>query len=111
MPKIFKYIGYLIIFVITFVIFLYWLFPYSVLKDRVASAIEEPFKGSVQVSIGEIEPYYFTGVSISNLEISSRVGDRLDKLIELQKIRGRASLFSLLFGNPDISFLIKAGKT
>ncbi|MFH1875122.1 MAG: type II secretion system protein GspN [Pseudomonadota bacterium] len=110
MPKLFKYIGYLIIFVVTFIIFLYWLFPYNVLKERVAAAIEEPFGGAVEVSIGEIEPYYFTGVDISNLAIASRTEQELLQMIKLDRVRGRAKLFSLLFGKPDFSFYIKAGK-
>ncbi len=109
MPKLFKYIGYLIIFLITFVIFLYWMFPYEVLKERVAAAIEGPLGGTVEVSIGEIEPYYFTGVDVSDLEISARTEDELLQMIKLDRVLGRAQLFSLIFGKPDISFYVRAG--
>lgn len=110
MPKILKYIGYLIVFVFFFFIFLYWMFPYNILKDRVAAAIEEPLGRKVEVSIGDIEPYYFTGVSISKLKLISHKDGRNIPILELDKVRARASLFSLLFGNPNITFYIRAKK-
>lgn len=110
MPRILKYIIYLIVFALSFLLFLYWMFPYDILKDRVASAIEEPFGRTVEVSIGDVEPYYFTGVEISNLTLTGRVNGESRPVALFQKVRARASLFSLLFGNPRISFLIRAGK-
>ncbi len=110
MPKILKYIIYLFVFAFSFVLFLYWMFPYDILKDRVASAIEAPLGGSVEVSIGGIEPYYFTGVEISNLKLVSRVNGEARPVADFGKVRARASLFSLLFGSPNISFLVRSGK-
>jgi type II secretion system protein N len=110
MPRIFKIIIYTIVFFIFFFLFLYWMFPYDILKDRVAAAIEEPLGRAVEVSIGEIEPYYFTGISISKLSLSSPANGGSRPIIELQKVRGRISLFSLLFGNPRITFMIRSGK-
>lgn len=110
MPRILKFILYTVVFVFFFFLFLYWMFPYNILKDRVAAAIEEPFGRAVEVSIGDVEPYYFTGVSISKLSLTSISNGESLPIIELQKVRGRISLFSLLFGNPRITFLIRSGK-
>lgn len=110
MPRILKLILYTAVFVVFFFLFLYWMFPYNILKDRVAAAIEEPFGRSIEVSIGDIEPYYFTGVSISKLSLTSIADGESRPVIELQKVRGRISLFSMLFGNPRITFLIRSGK-
>lgn len=110
MPKIFKYIAYTAIFVISFLLFLYWMFPYEILKDRVASAIEDPLARQVEVSIGAIEPYYFTGLDISDMKLIGRLNGETRPIAEFQRVKARASLFSLIFGNPSVSFLIKAGK-
>lgn len=110
MPKVLKYVVYPIVFIASFLVFLYWVFPYDILKDRVAAAIEGPLGGAVEVSINEIEPYYFTGVSISGLNLSTREGSDLLKVIELNKVRVRASLFSLLFGTPHVSFFVRSGE-
>jgi type II secretion system protein N len=110
MPRILKFIAYLVLFVVSFLIFLYWMFPYDILKDRVASAIEEPLGRAVEVSIGELRPYYFTGVSISNLSLTSRTAGESTPLAEFEKVRVRATLFSLLLGNPRVSFFIQSGK-
>jgi len=110
MPKLLKYIIYLVLFAVSFLLFLYWMFPYDTLKDRVASAIEDPFGRQIEVSIGDIEPYYFTGLEITNMKLTSRVDGEAKPLAEFKKVRGRASLFSLLFGNPSINFLVDTGK-
>jgi len=86
------------------------MFPYYILKARVVAAIEEPCNGKGQVSIGAIEPYYFTGMSISNLELSSRDNNIDRKIAAFNQVRGRASLFSIIFGRPNVTFYIKAGK-
>jgi type II secretion system protein N len=110
MPRIIKIIAYLAVFAVSFVLFLYWMFPYDMLKDRVAAAIEEPFGREIEVSIGDIEPYYFTGLAITDLKLSSRTEGEPRPLAEFSKVRVRASFFSLLFGSPRLSFLMKAGK-
>jgi len=110
MPRILKFIAYLVLFVFSFILFLYWMFPYEMLKDRVASAIERPFGGTVEVSIGKMEPYYFTGFIITNLKLIDRSQEEPKPLVEIQRVRARASLFSLLLGNPSFTFLIRSQK-
>ncbi len=110
MPRIIKLIAYAVIFIFSFLLFLYWMFPYDILKDRVAAAIEGPFDRSVEVSMEKIEPYYFTGVEINGLKLTHRADGDPKPVAELDRVRARASFFSLLFGSPRISFFIKAGK-
>lgn len=110
MPRIVKLIAYTALFVLSFLLFLYWMFPYDMLKDRVAAAIEEPMGRQVEVSIGEIEPYYFTGLALTDVKLSGRSDGGTVPLANFSKVRVRASFFSLLFGNPRLSFLLKAGK-
>jgi len=110
MPKILKYIAYFILFLISFFVFLYWVFPYDRLKDRLLSGIERQMGGKVEVEAGELEPYWFTGVEIAKLKFSTRdeEGNALPAL-NIDKLRFRASLFSLIFGSPRVTYLIESG--
>lgn len=110
MSKFFKYIAYTILFVVSFVIFLYWVFPYDSLKDRLISGIERQLGGSLEVDADELDTYWFTGVEIDKLKFSSRdeAGNAREALV-LDKARFRASLFSLIFGSPRVSYYIRAG--
>lgn len=111
MQRLFKYILYLIVFVLSFVIFLYWSFPYDSLKDRLISGVERQLGGRIVVEAGELEPYWFTGVEIKNLELNvpDEEGNMLSAIV-LDKLRIRAALFSLLIGSPRISYLIRSGE-
>jgi len=85
-------------------------FPYNLLKGRVEAVIQEQLGRSIEVSIDKIEPYYFTGVSISKLSLSMFSNGGSRSIIELQKVRGRISFFSLIFGSPRVNFFAKSGK-
>lgn len=110
MSKFFKYIAYAILFVVSFVIFLYWVFPYDSLKVRLISGIERQLGGSVEVEADELDTYWFTGVEIEKLKFSLRddAGNARQVLV-LDEVRLRASLISLIFGSPRISYFIRAG--
>jgi type II secretion system protein N len=110
MPRILKYIAYLALFICSFVVFLYWMFPYDVLRERIAGAIEQQVGRQVNVSIGKLEPYWFTGVDIENLEIEGVGAGGARELISLKGARARAAIFSLLFGGPRVSFDLEVGK-
>jgi len=110
MSKFFKYIAYAILFVVSFVVFLYWVFPYDSLKVRLISGIERQFGGSIEVEVDELDTYWFTGVEVEKLKFSSRddAGNARQALI-LDEARFRASLLSLIFGSPRVSYFIRAG--
>ncbi len=110
MPRILKYIAYLLLFSFSFIVFLYWMFPYDVLRERISGAIEQQSGRQVSVSMGSLEPHWFTGVDIENLMIESLGGEETSELIALKRARARATIFSLLFGSPDISFDVEIGK-
>lgn len=111
MPRLLKYIAYLILFAVSFLVFLYWSFPYDRLQDRLISGIERQLGGKVEVSAGELEPYWFTGVEIKKLDFRTRdaEGNALPAM-NVDELRIRAALFSLIFGRPRIKYRIKAGK-
>lgn len=110
MPRLLRYIAYLILFAVSFVVFLYWLFPYEVLRDRIAGMIERQSGGALQVTIDELEPYWFTGVDISNLLLEAPGPEGTMTILKLRRAQARAGLFSLLFGSPDVAFDLEIGR-
>ncbi|MFH0800580.1 MAG: type II secretion system protein GspN [Pseudomonadota bacterium] len=109
--KFLKLVAYVGLFVFSFVLFLYWFFPYEVLKDRITGAIEQQLGGGVEVDMKDLKPYWFTGVDVSGLTIGAAGGGgKAAPLVECKRVRARASFFSLLFGRPSVSFDIKIGK-
>src|SRR3989338_193598 len=108
--RLLRSLGYLLVFVFSFVVFLYLMFPYDALKDRAIVAIEEQLGGNVQVSIETFEPYYLSGVEISKMNIDLTEQGQVSPLLRINEATGRAGLISLLMGRPNISFWLRSGK-
>ena len=110
MGRIFRYIAYLFLFMTCYVVFLYWVFPYDALKDRIFSAIEQQLGGGLSVSAKGFAPYWVTGADISGLSIEGSGPAGTVELLNLKRVRARASLLSLLVGGRRLSFHIETGK-
>jgi len=106
MSRFLKFMAYLALFVFSFLLFLYWSFPYEVLKDRLVGSLG----GEYDISIEELSPYWFTGIDISGLILRAPGGGKSAELLNVKRITGRASFFSLLLGNPSVSFDVDIGK-
>lgn len=64
------------------------------------------------VRVGDFSPSFFTGASIKNVKILKHKGlDQVSTVWEASKVKIRASLGSITFGNTDISFYIKNQKS
>lgn len=107
MPKLFKYIGYFVLFVFSYFIFLYWTFPYGILKERLVGAVEQQLGGDYDVRIGELSPSFFTGVVLKQVKVLKHEGSEVKTVWEAQKVKVRASLFSLIFGKTSVTFSVK----
>lgn len=108
--KFLKTIAYIALFGFSFVLFLYWLFPYASLKDRISGLIERELGQGLEVSIDNLKPYWFTGVEVGGMYVGASGSERAAALVDFKKVRARASLFSLIFGRPHVSFYIEIGK-
>jgi len=109
--RILKYIAYIALFVGCFIIFLYWMFPYESLKERLVSGIERQLGGQIEVSAGEFEPYWITGFEIKKLAFNTRDDNgKAMNAITLDKLRVRVALLSLIIGSPRVSYYMRAGK-
>lgn len=108
--KFLKTIAYIALFGLSFVLFLYWLFPYASLKDRITGLIEHELGQGLEVSIDDLKPYWFTGVEARGLYVGEIGSERAAALVDLKRVRARVSLFSLIFGRPNVSFYVEIGK-
>ncbi len=110
MSKLLRYISYLALFAVLYAIFLYWVFPYDALKDRILGEVERQLGGGVQVSAGSLEPHWFTGVDIEGLVIEGPGERGLVSLVKFKRVRARAAMVPLIFGSVRTKFRIEVGK-
>ncbi len=109
MPRALKFILYPLLFLFSFVVFLYWMFPYDAVKERVIGMIESGIGGDLEVNIDSLEPYWFSGVDLSGLTIAPPGGGKAKALIKVNRVRARAGIFSLIFKSPSVSFDVEMG--
>jgi type II secretion system protein N len=97
-------LGYGLLFVLSFVAFLYLSFPW----DRTARYAEAALakKLDMDVRIGSIAPSWFTGLELRDVTLRARKPDRQGNLrtIHADRIVARASLGTLLGGDLDVDF-------
>ncbi len=111
MPRVIKYFLYLLLFVVSFAVFLYRGLPYDIVKDRIVGGVEQEMGGKYEIEVDEFTPYWLTGIDIRGFSFKDTSGV---EMLKLKKVRVRASIFSLIFGNPEVSFdldLVKGGVT
>lgn len=108
MPRALRYIAYVVLFAFSFLVFLYWTFPYDVLKDRLINAIERQVGEGLEITIRDFDSYWFTGVEVEGLAIKDPSGKVA--VIDIDSAHARASFFSLLFGNPRVAFAVDLGE-
>ncbi|HPM41305.1 MAG TPA: type II secretion system protein GspN [bacterium] len=97
------------LFLVCFLVFLYWMFPYDVVKERVMGAIESGLGGGLEVGIKSFKPHWITGIDVSGLSIGPPGADKSQALILVNRLRARAGIFSLIVGSPSVSFDVEIG--
>lgn len=110
MPRFLKFILYPLVFAVSFAFFLYWTFPYGVLRDRATAAIEGRLGSGIEVEIKELKPYWFTGAEIQGLSIREAGGDAPAVLLTCRRLFVRAPILSLLAGRPRVVFDVEFSK-
>lgn len=111
MPKALKYAIYVSLFVFSFFIFLYWTFPYDLLKERLISAVEQQLGEEYDMRIESFLPSFFTGAVLKQVKIIKHGGDATQTVWEAQKVKIRSGLSAMLFGRTSISFSVKNQKS
>jgi type II secretion system protein N len=110
--KIILWIGYVVFFVVCFLLFAYWSFPWDRVKALIVQEVERPMgprgrePSGWEIEIVDLSPSWLTGVDLT--------GVRLTKLPEtpgeppvsvtFEEVHARVSLLSLLSGETDVGF-------
>lgn len=106
MPTVVKIILYPVFAVFCLVLFFIILFPFDSLKARFAGELERGLGGGYRISIGDLSPSLFTGVTLKNVEILS-MGNPEAKPIKVPRAKFHFALMSLLSGGAEFSFDLK----
>lgn len=110
MPRLLKYLLYSGAFLVSFCLFVYWMFPMEALKRRAILAAERFLGPDYQVQIEEMSLYRLSGASLKAIHIKKLQEGKPETVLTLSRMKARVGLFSLLFGEPKVSFAIWLGK-
>lgn len=109
------WVGYASFFFWAFVLFVYWTFPYDRVRDRIISEFERsqrvPPGGARQtLTIGKLEPSWFTGVVLKDIALTTYPADpsKPTSVLRADEVRARVSFGSLFSSAKDLSFSAKA---
>lgn len=106
-------IGYLAFFFFAFVVAVTWTFPYDKLKERLVTSFNAQQRASStqqELQIDELDSSWLTGIKAKGVHLFMPPLEPGKPNVELvlDEVRARVSLLSLLVGNKDITFTIKA---
>jgi type II secretion system protein N len=106
--KVLKYLGYAAFAFAVLVIAAYMAFPFDRLKTLIAEELAQG--GRYKVSIGSVGPAFLTGVTLEDVELVSPPEKPKEKpsRMRIDRATVRFGLFSLLGGEPEISFDVEA---
>lgn len=105
-----KILGYFGVGVFFFVFFLFWTFPYDVLKTRIINQIEDSMGGAYRVKVQSMSAGIIFGFTFKNLEVVKRDDGKDILLFKTPKFRINPSLMALLRKTTRLSFSVDAGK-
>lgn len=111
MKRLAQWAGYIGLGVVAYILFLYWTFPFDQLKGRVEGAIEGAMGANYDVRIQQMSPSFVTGVVLKNVALSVHRDGQAQTILEVDKMRMRVGLFSVIFGNPELSFSLQFKKS
>ena len=95
-------ISMVVLFLLSFMFFLYWSFPYGVLKEMISTQIQ--LSTGTVVRIGELGPAFPFGFRAEDLEIGGSNG----KNVQFQTATVRVNLLSLLLLNLSVNLELVA---
>lgn len=101
-----KYLGYVLFFLVAFILGLYFTFPWNAAKDRL---LDMASKGSgMNITADELSPSWITGFKAKNVKITP-AGSK--EPIVLEEVTARAKVFALLSGKQggEVSLPIAKG--
>ncbi len=100
-------------YLLSFVVFVTWTFPYDKLKERLVSqfnAKQRTTQTPQELQIDELDSSFLTGVKAKGIRLVSASSEpgKPPSILALDEARARISLLGLLVGNKEVSFRIDA---
>lgn len=108
-----KWVGYPAFFLFAFLVCVSFTFPYDKLKERLVASFNAQQKASSsqqELQVDELESSFITGVKATGVHLFMPPVEPGKPPVELKidEARARISLLSLLAGNKDVTFRLKA---
>ncbi len=109
------YVGYSSFFFFALLLFIYWSFPYDRVRDKIIAEFEKsqrtpPGAPKQVLSIGKLEPSWFTGVVLKDVTLTTIPADpnKPSSVLRADEVRARVAFGSLFSSAKDLSFSAKA---
>ena len=99
--KIFPVLGYALYGLVAFAVFVYLMFPYDLLRDRV---IEQASQGDIDLNIARIGPTFPPGLAVRDARVSMRQANAASEVFRLQTLRVRPQWSSLASAAKSLTF-------
>lgn len=106
-------LGYPAFYLLCFVVFLLWTFPWDKVRDRVVAqfnAQQRTSSNPSELRIEELDSHWLTGVKAKGVKLVSPPMEPGKPPVEIKidEARARVAVLGLLVGNTDVSFAIDA---
>ncbi len=88
--------------IVIFTFLVYLKFPYDLVRTRLLSVLQN--QSNVQIGIGKITPALPLDIALQNLQLETTVDTQPIKFLEIQELRTRPQVFSLLHGAIGLRF-------
>jgi type II secretion system protein N len=109
------YAGYTAFFFFALLLFIYWSFPYDRVRDKIIAEFEKSQKSppgapKQTLSIGKLEPSWFTGVILKDVALTTIPADpnKASSVLRAEEVRARISFGSIFSSAKDLTFSAKA---
>jgi type II secretion system protein N len=106
-------LGYVLLGIVSFIIFLYLTFPYAVVKEGLVGAVSDAMQQmgiSARLNIGVLRPDWFTGVALENVTLVNSRDTTAQ--VRFGVIKARLNVLPLLLGRISVSaYVTQSGGT
>lgn len=109
------YVGYSAFFFFALLLFVYWSFPYDRVRDKIIAEFDKsqrtpPGAPKQTLSIGKLEPSWFTGVILRDVALTTVPADpnKPASVLRADEVRARVSFGSLFSSAKDLTFSARA---
>src|SRR5687768_5598274 len=82
--KTFQILGYILYGLVAFIVFVYVMFPYEQLRQRL---IERVSQGHVELNIASLSPTFFPGLAMRHIQVAIRQSNASLEVLRLQTLR------------------------